>query len=211
MAETKLKIWGRFTSSNVKKVLVVADELSIAYERIDVGGQFGGNDKPEYRRLNPNGRIPTIEDDGFVLWESNSIMRYLCDTRGGEALYPREAKARASIDRWLDWQLSTVVPADVPVFMGTIRTPPEKHDKPALATAAKRLADVLRILDEHLQGKPYVTGDRRSIADVALGMFGHRYLRNPHIEQVDFPTLKAWHARLCEWPAFKKNVDLPLV
>lgn len=209
-ATGKLKIWGRFTSLNVKKVLCVADELGIPYDRIDAGGKFGIVDTPAFRALNPNGRVPTIEDGEFVLWESNSIIRYLANKHDGEAIYPRDPVLRGSIDRWLDWQLSTLTPADVPVFVGTIRTPPEKHDKTALAPAVKRLAEAFVILDGALAGRRFLAINRLSIADLALGISAHRFFANAFIERPNLPNLKAWYDRIRALPAFKKNVDLPL-
>jgi glutathione S-transferase len=125
----KIKVWGRVTSSNVKKVLWLADELKLAVEQTDIGGKHGGVDTPEYRALNPNGRIPTIEDDDFVLWESNAIIRYLCEKYGGEAFYPGDARQRADINRWLDWSLSILSPIDSKIFIATIRTPEAKQNK----------------------------------------------------------------------------------
>lgn len=206
----KLRIWGRFTSLNVKKVLCVADELDIPYERIDAGGKFGIIDTPEFRALNPNGRVPTIEDGGFVLWESNSIIRYFANKHDGEKIYPRDPRVRGSIDRWLDWQLSTLTPADVPVFVGTIRTPPEKHDRIALTPGVKRLAEIFAILDGALVGREFLAGDRHSIADIALGISAHRFFANPFIERPDLPNLKAWYDRIRALQTFRRNVDLPL-
>lgn len=206
----KLKIWGRFTSGNVKKVLCVADELRIPYERIDAGGKFGVVDTPEYRTLNPNGRVPTIEDGDFVLWESHSIMRYLAMQYGGEAIYPADPALRASVDRWLDWLLSTLVPVDVPVFFGTIRTPPEKHDRAAIAAGTEKLGNTLSILDRALEGKRYLVGDRMTLADIALAIFAHRYFANPFLTRVELPNLRAWYDRMRQWAPYKKHVDIPL-
>ena len=102
-----LKIWGRANSLNVQKVLWCCDELGVPYERTDVGGEFGGNREPGYLRMNPNAVVPTVEDDGLVLWESNSIVRYLAAKHGTGTLCPRDLGARASVERWMDWQLST--------------------------------------------------------------------------------------------------------
>ena len=206
----KIKIWGRVSSGNVKKVLCVADELKIPYERVEAGGKFGIVDTPQYRKLNPNGRVPVIEDGDFVLWESNSIMRYLAMKYGGEAIYPNEPATRASIDRWLDWQLAVAVPADVPVFMGTIRTPKEKHDKAAIAAGVKRLVEVMTILDNALKGKPYLVADRLSLADLALVIYAHRFFANPFIERPELASLKVWYERLRARASFKQHVDGPL-
>lgn len=206
----RIKIWGRTNSSNVKKLLVVCDELGVAYERVDAGMQFGVVDTPEYRKLNPNGKIPTIEDGGFVLWESNSCCRYLCMKYGGEKIYPTDPAARASIDRWLDWLLSTLIPVEPPVFHGTIRTPVEKHDKAAIAGNARKLAPVYGILDGQLAGKQFLVGDRYSLADLLLGIFAHRYLANPFIDRPDYKNMEAWYERMLVLPVYKKHVDLPL-
>jgi glutathione S-transferase len=197
-------------SGNVKKVLVVAEELNIPYERIDAGMQFGVVDTPEYRKLNPNGRVPTIEDGDYVLWESHAICRYLAMKYGGEAIYPTDPAARASVDRWLDWVLSTVVPADVPVFWGTIRTPPEKRDQAAIAANAKKLADIFQILEARLAGRQYVDGERVTLADLVLGIFVYRYFKNPFIERPTQPNLAAWCERMRLRASYKKYVDLPL-
>jgi glutathione S-transferase len=207
---TPIKIWGRANSGNVKKVLVVVEELGIPYERVDAGLQFGVVDTPEYRKLNPNGRVPTIEDGDYVLWESHAICRYLAMVYGGEAIYPENPKARASVDRWLDWTLSVVVPVDVPVFWGTIRTPPEKQDKAAIAENVKKLAGIFQILEDRLAGRPYIEGDSVTLADLVLGIFVHRYLKNPFIERPGQPNLSAWCDRLCQRPSYKAHVDVPL-
>ena len=131
-----LQIKGRDTSSNVMKVLWACTELGLEFERQDVGGTYGGNDTPEYRALNPNGLVPTIvEDDGFVLWESNSCVRYLAAKHDHGGLYPEDLKTRAGAERWMDWQVTTVSPAMVPVFRGMIRTPPEARDMAAILEA----------------------------------------------------------------------------
>ncbi|MCC6946666.1 MAG: glutathione S-transferase family protein [Bradyrhizobiaceae bacterium] len=205
-----IKVWGRANSGNVKKVLVVAEELNIPYERIDAGMQFGVVDTPEYRKLNPNGRVPTIEDGDFVLWESHAICRYLAMKYGGEAIYPADPAVRASIDRWLDWVHSTLVPVDFPVFWGTIRTPPEQRDAAAIAANTKKLADVLQILEERLAGRQYIEGDRVTLADLVLGIFVYRYLKNPHLERPQQPNLAAWCERMRVRPSYQKWVDEPL-
>ena len=107
-----LKIWGRASSSNVQKVLWCCAELDIEFERVDVGGPFGGNRDPEYLAMNPNGLVPTVKDGDLVMWESNTICRYLAATRNGEHLYPRDPAARTHVERWMDWQLAVIGAAD---------------------------------------------------------------------------------------------------
>jgi glutathione S-transferase len=129
-----IKIWGRNTSSNVQKAMWAIGELGLEHQRIDVGGTFGKNKEAPYLAMNPNGLVPTLEeDDGFTLWESNSIVRYLAgkhDTAG--VLEPRDVKQRARAGMWMDWQLSVAGPAILAAFWGFIRTPPEKRDMAAI-------------------------------------------------------------------------------
>ena len=208
--DKKIKIWGRENSGNVKKVLVVADELNIPYERIDAGMQFGVVDTPEYRKLNPNGRVPTIEDGDYVLWESHSICRYLAMQYGGEAIYPSDPKVRAGVDRWLDWMLAYLIPIEAPVFSGTIRTPPEKRDTAMIEDGVKKLVVMFQIVEGRLTGRPYLEANQATLADLLLGVFAYRYLKNPFLDRPTPPNLVAWCDRLCARPSYKKWVDQPL-
>src|SRR3989454_7315331 len=135
-----LVIWGRNNSINVQKVLWCCEEMAIEYKRIDAGAVFGVVNTPEYRSLNPNGLVPTIDDDGFVLWESNAIIRYLAAKHGAGTLWPDDLRQRADADRWMDWATSTVAPAITPVFWGLIRTPAEKRDLKAIEEGREKLA-----------------------------------------------------------------------
>ncbi len=146
-----LKIIGRDTSSNVQKVLWVCGELELPFERQDLGGPFGGNDNPEYRALNPNGRVPTIIDDGFVLWESNSCTRYLAAKHAAGTLYPDDLQARGNAERWMDWQIAMVSPTLVPVFWGMIRTAPEDRDLEAIEASRQKLSANIAIMATILQ------------------------------------------------------------
>src|ERR1700754_387072 len=137
--KTMLKIWGRNTSSNVQKAMWAVGELKLPHERIDVGGAFGKNDEPAYLAMNPNGLVPTLEeDDGFLLWESNSVVRYLASKFGAGTLEPADLRERASASRWMDWQLSVVGPAIHGLFWGLIRTPPEKRDPAHIEMSRER-------------------------------------------------------------------------
>jgi len=167
--KTALTIWGRTNSVNVQKVLWCLAELDLAYQRIDAGMEYGRNYEPEYLAINPNARVPTMVDGDYALWESNSIMRYLCMAYGkGTPIYPQEPKRRAAVDRWLDWTLSTVQPVDRPVFWALVRTPPEKRDMVAIQKDADAEALVWRIADHHLSTRRYIEGDDFTIADIAI-------------------------------------------
>src|SRR5918912_541670 len=147
-----LKMWGRYTSSNVQKAMWAVGELKIPCERIDVGGAYGKTKEPFYLAMNPNSLVPTLEeDDGFTLWESNSIVRYLAGKHGG-TLEPKDPKVRAKAQQWMDWQLSVMGPAITPVFWGLIRTPPEKRDPAAIEAGKEKTTAAAKILDAPLCG-----------------------------------------------------------
>ena len=206
-----LKIWGRANSVNVQKLLWCCDELSLPFERVDAGLQFGRVNDPDYRELNPNGQIPTLVDGTFVLWESNAILRYLAMQYGAaSSLYPADPKLRASIDRWLDWSLSTLVPAERPVFLTLVRTAPAERDMEALAANVKTLIARWKVIDGHLQGRFHLEGDRFTIADIVLGAFAKRWFGVEGIDRPPMPSLQRWYQRLTQRAAFKKYIDLPL-
>jgi glutathione S-transferase len=203
-----LKIWGRSNSVNVKKVLWAADELGVKYERVDAGMQFGVVSTPEYKKLNPNALVPTIEDDGFVLWESHSIVRYLAAKHGAGSLWPIDPRSRADAERWMDWAF-TFQAAFRTVFWGLVRTAPEKRDQKEIEEARKKSAQLLAIPDAALAGRQYLGGSSFSMGDIPLGCHVQVWMRLP-IERPAHPNLTAWFDRLCARPAFKKNVDVPL-
>jgi len=210
--DTKLKIWGRANSVNVQKVLWCLAELDLAYERIDAGMEHGKNHEPEYLAMNPNGRVPTMVDGDYVLWESNSIMRYLCMAYGkGTSIYPAEAKQRAAVDRWLDWTLSTVQPVDRPVFWALVRTPPEKRDMIQIQKDADAEAVVWRIADHHLSTRRFIEGDDFTIADIALGAYARRWLGVEGIVRPEQPHLQRWlKHELGSRPGYAKFIAKPM-
>src|SRR6187402_3151639 len=145
-----LKIWGRNTSSNVQKVIWGLAEMKLPFERIDVGGAFGKTKDPFYLAMNPNGLVPTLEeDDGFTLWESNSIVRYLA-AKHKSSLEPADLRIRAQAQKWMDWQLTVMAPAIGPLFMGMVRTPPAERNAKAIDDSKAKTGDATRILDEQL-------------------------------------------------------------
>ena len=203
-----LKIWGRLNSVNVKKAMWAVEELGLKYERIDAGLHFGVTKTPEYRRMNPNSLVPTIDDDGFVLWESHSIVRYLAAKHGAGTLWPTDLRVRADAERWMDWAF-TFQNAMRDVFWGLIRTPPEKRDIKAIEAGAKRSAELLAVPEAMLAGKRYVTGETLTMGDIPLGCEVQRWMRVP-LERPRFPNVEAWFERLRARPAFLAFVDVPL-
>ncbi|MBL8836046.1 MAG: glutathione S-transferase family protein [Alphaproteobacteria bacterium] len=196
-----LKIWGRANSVNVMKALWAADEVGRRFERVDIGGPFGGNDQPAYLALNPNGRIPTIEDDGFVLWESNAIVRYLAARYGAGTLWPDDVAVRATADAWMDWQQTTAVGPMTTLFWGLVRTAPDKRDPAALEAARRQAAAAWTILDRTLERTPFVAGARFTMGDIPAGALVHRWFALD-IERPDLPALAAWYARLKQRPGY---------
>jgi len=202
-----LKIWGRTNSVNVKKALWALEELGVKYERVDAGMQYGVVQSPEYKKMNPNSLVPTLEDDGFVLWESHAIVRYLATKHGAGTLWPNDLRVRADADRWMDWAF-TFQASFRTVFWGLVRTPAEKRDMNAIEEARKKCAGLLAIPDAALQGRQYLAGNF-SMGDIPLGCHVQLWMRLP-IERPALPSLKAWFDRLCGRPAFLKIVDIPL-
>jgi glutathione S-transferase len=204
-----LKIWGRTNSVNVKKVLWAAQELGLEYQRIDAGLQFGVNKTPEYLKMNPTGLVPTIDEDGFVLWESHSIVRYLAAKHGAGRLWPTELRQRADAERWMDWTYAFQRELQRPLFWALVRTPPEKRDPEAIEAARKTCAELLRIPERSLAERAFLAGNELTIGDIPLGCHVQIWMRLP-IERPPLPHLEAWFQRLCERPAYRKTVDLPL-
>ena len=200
-----LQILGRKTSGNTQKVLWCCDELCIAYEREDVGRGFGRNHEPAYLALNPNGRIPTIVDDGFSLWESNVIVRYLCAKHGMGTLCPSEPQRRADAERWMDWQQTTLRPRFHALSDALQKTSPTPPDKTVLKSLEKTLCDAWQILDAQLAKQSYVAGGNLTMADIPFCYVIHRWYKLP-VEHIGFTNLKAWYEMLCERPAFRRNI-----
>ena len=200
-----LQLKGRVNSSNVMKALWVLDEIGLEYEREDVGGEFGKNDQTPYLNLNPNGRIPTVIDGDLVVWESNSIVRYLAASHSAGNLYPTDPADRARCEMWMDWQLTELVNDMVPVFHGLIRKPPEERDMDAIEAARISWSGKWAILNDHLSRNAWVGGDSFTMADIPIGPIAYRWFELP-IEREEFPNLRRWYDALCDRPAFRKHV-----
>jgi glutathione S-transferase len=203
-----LRIWGRVNSVNVKKALWAAEELNLKYQRIDAGMEHGVVKTPDYRKMNPNSLVPTIDDDGFVLWESHAIVRYLAAKHGAGTLWPADLKQRADSDRWMDWAFTFQASLRA-VFWGLIRTPAEKRDLKAIEDGKKRCGELLAIPDQALAHRPYVVGNSLTIGDIPLGCHVQLWMRLP-IERPSHPNLERWFERLGTRAPFRKIVDIPL-
>jgi glutathione S-transferase len=195
-----MRIWGRLSSVNVQKVVWCANELGLTYERIEAGGKFGRNDSREYLAMNPNGLVPVLEDEGFVLWESNAIVRYLCAREANTTLWPGELRARADVDRWMDWQATAFTPAMGPAFWQLIRTPEAQRDPAVVEASRAKSEKCAAILEAQLADRAYLCGERFTAADVVVGCAAHRWLNLP-IAREARPHIERWYLALKSRPA----------
>jgi glutathione S-transferase len=207
----QITIWGRANSVNVQKVLWCLSELDLAYTRIDAGMAFGRNHEPDYLAMNPNGRVPTLVDGDFVLWESNSIMRYLALAyRPQSTLYPSAPQRRAAVDRWLDWTLSTMQPVDRPVFWALVRTPVEQRDMAAIQRDVDAEAEQWRIVDAKLASRRFIEGDDFTLADIALGAYARRWLGVEGVRKPRLAQIERWFAEFAERRGFQQFIAPPM-
>ncbi|CNJ51123.1 glutathione S-transferase [Yersinia aldovae] len=204
-----LTVWGRNNSTNVKKVLWCLEELEMAYQRIDAGGQYGQLNEPHYRALNPNGLIPCLQDDDFILWESNTIVRYLAAQYGQNTLFQADIQQRAGAEKWMDWVTSSVTEPFKTVFIGLVRTPSEQQDKTKIAQGIVQLNRLMTIADEALASQAYLSGDKFGIGDIPPGCLAYAWFNLP-IERPHLPHLQRWYHNLSQRVAFQKVIDIGL-
>jgi glutathione S-transferase len=201
-----IKIWGRNTSSNVQKVMWAVGEIGLAHERIDIAGPFGKNREPTYLAMNPNGLVPTLEEeDGFLLWESNSIVRYLAAKHRSSILEPADLRMRANASKWMDWQLAVAGPAIFGCFWGLIRTPPEKRDHAAIEDSKKKTTAAMSIMDEQLAKTAYLAGDAFSYGDIPVAIIAYRF-RQLVPERPPLRHFERWYAAISARQAFKDHI-----
>ncbi|MDR5816418.1 MULTISPECIES: glutathione S-transferase N-terminal domain-containing protein [unclassified Caballeronia] len=202
-----ITLWGRANSVNVQKVLWCCEELKIPFDRIDAGMQFGRNDEAAYLAMNPTGRVPTLVDGDFVLWESNSILRYLAMQYGPDStLCPADPKTRASADRWLDWTLSTLQPAERPLFWGYIRTSAAERNAAQLAVTASDVEKLWRVINTHLKGRDYLEGGTFTLADIVIGAYARRWFGIAELVRPALPDLERWYIGVTQRAGFQRYV-----
>lgn len=204
-----LKIWGRTNSINVQKVLWCCAEVGLHYERIDAGMQFGVNNTPEFKALNPNGLVPLINDDGFVLWESHAIVRYLARKHGQGTLCPADPCAAADADRWMEWYSTTLWNHMKPMFWNLVRTPPEKRNLTEVEDNRQKLAGYLAMADAHLARHDYLAGAQFTMGDIPLAVLAHRWFNLP-IARPALPHYERWFRTVAARPAFQQHCAAPL-
>jgi len=204
-----LTIHGRVSSVNVQKVVLACEELKLPYVRHDAGGAFGIVKTPAYLAMNPNGLVPVLVDGDLVLWESNAIVRYLAAKHGAGTLWPLDPAARALSDRWMDWQTTNLSVKMHAAFWGLIRTAPEKRDTAAVAASIAATEGAMDVLEAHLEGRSFVSGDRVTIGDLGLLPAVFRWLHMP-VERKARPRCEEWSGRLAARPGYANGLPLPV-
>jgi glutathione S-transferase len=206
-----LKIYGRKNSSNVQKVLWCCGEICLAHDRVDMGREFGGNREAPYLALNPNGLVPTIvEDDGFTIWESNTIIRYLAKRYGAPGFYPTDPKRAAIGEQWMDWQLNSLNDAFTPMFHGLVREAPERRNHEKIEQSRANTQRHLAMLDRHLQRSRFVSGEAFSVADIPVGIYAYRWYTFEGIARDSLPAVERWYGELQKRPPYRTHVMVGL-
>ena len=204
-----LTVWGRRSSYNVQKIMWLVGELDLPHRHIPAGGNFGLVDTPEFLAMNPHGRVPVIDHDGVVVWESHAILRYLGARHGRGRFWSDDAAERSRVDRWMDWS-QTVLQPDflVGVFWGYYRTPEPQRNGPAIRASIARCTRHFQLLDRMLADRPFLCGGDLTLADIPAGTSLYRYFELD-IERPPVPNVEAWYRRLQERPAYRQHVMIP--
>lgn len=203
-----LRLWGRTSSINVRKVLWALQEAGVPFERVDAGLTYGVVDTADYAAKNPNCLVPLLEDGDFVLWESNAIVRYLC-ARYAPTLYPHDLRARFDAERWMDWQQTALNRAGGAAFIQFIRTPIEQRSAEVIDASRAAMAPLISLLNQHLANRCWMSGDAFSMADIPVACDIHRWWNLPQ-PAPDAPHLQRWFDAILARPATRGVLDLPL-
>lgn len=204
-----VRVLGRANSINVQKVMWLGAEVGLDIDRIDIGGPFGGNDKPEYFAKNPTGKIPTLEDGELILWESHTIVRYIAEVYGSSPWWPAKIEDRYHANQWMDFYISTLHPHMTSMYYTLIRTAPEDRDPASLEKAVTEAGKAWAIVDGHLANNKFMTGTAPTMGDIPLACAAYRW-HNLDISRPDLPHLKAWYETFAARLAFQQNVMLPM-
>jgi glutathione S-transferase len=204
-----LKIWGRLSSINVRKVMWAVQWLNLEHERIDAGGSFGVVQTPSFMAHNPNAMVPLIQDGDFYLWESNVIVRYLCAKQGYTTLYPQGLYEAFDAERWMDWQQTTLNPAGRDAFMQLIRRPNGQVDQARVDQSVAATVPLLILLDKHLAAQPFLAGAQLTMADIPVACEIHRWRALPLVHAA-YPNLDRWYEQMLSMPASNGVLDIPL-
>ncbi|HCR96413.1 MULTISPECIES: glutathione S-transferase family protein [Halomonas] len=206
-----ITLWGRDNSTNVKKVRWVLNELEVPFEQIQAGLQFGVNNTPEYQAMNPNGLVPLLKDDATdsLLWESNTIIRYLAAQYGQGNLWIEQPAKRAQAEKWMDWANSTLSPAHRVILMGYVRTPEAQRDNAAIEAGMQACEKLFELLDNALANQAWFSGEAFGLGDIAVAPFVYN-LWNIGLTWQPRPHLERWYQQLTERPVFRDVVMIPV-
>ena len=203
-----IALWGRKSSCNVQKAMWALEEVGVAYQRIDAGGDLGGLDDPDYRALNPHGKIPTLVDGETVVWESDAIVRYIAARYGAGGLWPEAPEDRTVADQWMTWTAASLYPHWIGLFWRLVRTPPAKRDTDTITRHLNAAARAFAMLDQHLKDNCYIAGNTLTMADIPAGMMLYRWFEMD-IARTDLPHLDSWYGRLRDRPAYRAAICIP--
>ena len=202
-----MRLWGRKSSINVQNVLWCLAELGLQegkdFERIDAGLHFGVNRTPEFLKLNPNGLVPTLEDGDIVLWESNTIMRYLARKYDQQGRFPNDIASQYGSEKWLDWQVGTLWPALRAPFLGLTRVPENERKYEAIKKGYQDTNNLLELLDTVLANQNYCSGKQFHIGDIALGLCVARWI----LVDETFPEKTGGRIKLKNIDAWLKRLE----
>jgi glutathione S-transferase len=203
-------IWGRLNSFNVQKVLFLCEELGIDFDRIDAGMAYGVNKTEDYLKMNPNGLVPTLNHQGFILWESHTILRYLARTFDAAGVwYGFEPQKMSGVDQWLDWTNTTAWPPMRTLFWGWVRLEPKERDLQELELSRLHMIKLFEIMDQQLSQSTFIAGETMSLADIPLALMAYRWFNIP-IERPVFSHVNAWYSKMSQSRGFKKYSSDPL-
>ncbi len=204
-----LRLWGRMSSINVRKVMWAVQALGLAHERIDAGGEFGVVRTDTFMAHNPNAMVPLMQDGDFYLWESNVIVRYLCAKHGHTTLYPQGLHEAFDAERWMDWQQTTLNPAGRDAFIQLIRKPGGQVDPARVDHSVAATLPLLKLLDRHLAAQPFMVGTQLTMADIPVACEIHRWRCLP-LAHAPYPNLDRWYQQMLAMPASQGVLDIPL-
>lgn len=199
-----MKIYGHPYSSNARRVQMLCEEIGLPYSYDTVDLLAGKQYDPAFLSMNPNGKVPVIDDDGFLMWESQAILRYLADKNGAQDWYPKDLQARARVDQWLDWHQTRLSPPVSKIAFNTLFVPEDKRDLQAMEAGRKDLTKILPVLDAALKGKAHVCGATPTLADLAMSTtFG--YLSMCNYDLSPYAEITRWYRGLQKRPSFTKT------
>ncbi|MDA4844181.1 glutathione S-transferase family protein [Hoeflea poritis] len=204
-----LTVLGRRSSINVQKVAWLLAELQVPHRHIELGGAFGGLDTPEFRMMNPHGKVPVLKDGDHVVWESHAILRYLAARHPDTGFWKDEPAERAQVDQWMEWS-ETVLQSDFigGVFWGFYRTPEEQRDWRSIHQSVERCGAHFKLLDEMLADGGNLLGEALTLADITVGVHLYRYF-NLDFKRPEIPSVSAWYERLQQRDGYRENVMIP--